>query len=148
MKKKEFKLYIKKKTRQLALIDLEIIKNTHSKVKDIKYRKLETQSYIKNGGFNTEEIQFLYRLRTRMMDVKQNFKNMYDNNLCRLCQNDEETQQHLLECEKLLQNCPPLYNDMLVKYEDIFSSNVKKQLRATKLFQSVWKVWDNMANEN
>ena len=33
-----------------------------------------------------------------MTDVKMNYKNKYDDTICRLCHTEEETSQHLMEC--------------------------------------------------
>ena len=92
----------------------------------------------------------LFKLRTRMIDVKKNFQNFYKDLNCRLCnsQNVIEDQNHLLDCEPLIMSCSFLYDDMIVNHNDIYSSNLKKQLRATKLFQSVWDVWDKLVNVN
>ena len=48
-----------------------------------------------------------------------------------------QTQRHLLECEAIIQNCYELYNDTEVRYEDIFSEHLEKQLQAVKLFTAV-----------
>ena len=44
----------------------------------------------------------------------------------------------MLECQVLINNCDPLYNDSTVLYSDIFGSE-KKQLDAIKLFNKVLK---------
>ena len=36
--------------------------------------------------------------RLKMTDVKINYKNKYDDTICRICQTVEETSQHLMEC--------------------------------------------------
>ena len=48
----------------------------------------------------------------------------------------DESQQHLLECSVIINNCPDLFNDVSVKYEDLFSPHPEIQLRATILLQS------------
>ena len=81
-------------------------------------------------------------------DVKINFRNFYTDIKCRLCKDEEETQSHLLNCSELIKNFPELYNDMIVKYEDIFSENIKKQHRVTKLYIKLLAVWEKMSNNN
>ena len=75
-----------------------------------------------------------------MLSVKDNFKNDYANNdlLCSLQCGEYEDQQHLLDCDILIQNCEALYNDMTVKYDDIFSKETK-QLEAVRLYAKVLK---------
>ena len=57
---------------------------------------------------------------------------------CRLCgeTNEEESQQHQLDCVRLLNNCQELYNDSITNYEDIYGDE-NKQARRTKLFEKV-----------
>ena len=45
------------------------------------------------------EVQTLFKLRTWLVDVKENFKHGQEENMwCKLCHLFVETQQHLLEC--------------------------------------------------
>ena len=81
-----------------------------------------------------------------MLDVKINFKNFYTDDKCRLCKNEQENQSHLLNCSELIKNCPELYNDMIVKYDDLFSENIKKQHRVIELYMKVLEVWEKMTN--
>ena len=77
---------------------------THSKVKNIKYEKLETQNYLKSPLFSNNESSLLYSLRSRSNETfKANFRNKYGNVvLCpRKCwvegePTHEDTQCHIL----------------------------------------------------
>ena len=71
-----------------------------------------------------------------MLRPEMNYKNMYRNHFCDLCKLHDETNQHLLECHVLISQCPELFNDRVVQYEDIFE-DVNKQLRAVQLFEKV-----------
>ena len=82
----------------------------------------------------------LINLRTRMINVKDNFKNMYESNdlLCVLKCGKYEDQQHLLECDVLIDKCTALYEDATVNYEDLFSTENKQQLiRSIQLIQLI-----------
>ena len=62
------------------------------------------QSYLCDERFSRQEIQLLFALRTRMVNVKTNFRNLYENELeCHTCEDDEsiEDENHLLVCESL-----------------------------------------------
>ena len=76
-----FKKIIKTKIRKNALINLNILKGKHSKVKDIEYENLSMQAYLSDKRFSSKEKQLLFKLRTKMIDVKGNFKNMYPGHL-------------------------------------------------------------------
>ena len=86
------------------------------------------------NGLESENISLLFKLRTRMLDVKENFKNLYLDTSCRFCGKSDENQRHLLNCEVIIQHCPELYNDRIVQYDDIYDENPSIQLRVTKLF--------------
>ena len=51
---------------------------------------------------------------------------MYLDTTCSLCQNEEDTIRHHLECHVLMEHCSELFNDRIVRYEDIFG-NLQKQ---------------------
>ena len=112
-------------------------KIVHSKGKNIEYDQLEKQPYITDASFSSEEKQILFKLRTRMVEVKENFKSRHSDTICSLCFDHVESQKYLLDCPVLINNCSDLYNDSFVKYEDLFSSEIEKQLKATKLFDAV-----------
>ena len=40
-------------------------------------------------------------MRSRMSDVKINFKGKYDDFECEFCKENEETQKHMMECEAI-----------------------------------------------
>ena len=81
IKKEQFKNMIKSKIRKLVFDDLEKIRMGHSKVNSIIYKKFETQPYISSGIFEKQQIYILFKLRTRMVDVKRNFQNYYDDKI-------------------------------------------------------------------
>ena len=64
-----------------------------SKGKGLKYDKLEMQTYLWSDKLSLKEAKLLFKIRTRMLDVKTNFKNKYirkntpeyDNLLCEIC---------------------------------------------------------------
>ena len=142
VKKIQFKKIIRKKVKDLAFAYLQNIKNSHSKVKHIVYNSLNMQDYLTQ--FEMEDAQ----LRSRMIDVRANYRSYYQDIYCKNYHKDiEETQDYLLECEALLKNCKDLYNDCSTEYEDIFEDS-EKQLRATRLFQAVLEAREALLEES
>ena len=88
-----------------------------------------------------DEKQLLFRMRTRMTDVKLNFKNKYVDHLCLLGQIEEESQSHLMECLILKDKCEALKENMEVEYKDIFKNNTKQQ-KVIKLLREIWNTRD------
>ena len=91
-----------------------------------------------NNQLSDAEKISLFKLRVREIKVKANYKNMYDDLKCRLCnsQNEEENQYHLLQCDVLISKCENLAKNVTIEYEDIFES-IEKQVPAAKLLHEV-----------
>ena len=88
MKVQNFKVKVKKACKIYTFNKLIAIKNRHEKNKHIEYSKLETSKYLLSNMFSVTQSRILFKLRTRMLDVKANFKNKYQNNISLLvCKN-------------------------------------------------------------
>ena len=102
---------IKTKVREAAFKYLKNKQQTHSKVKDIKYDKLETQPYLKSYLFSNEETSLLFALRTKTARMfKGNFSNLFGGKVeCPLKCWDlamhepapQDSQEHILVCKKV-----------------------------------------------
>ena len=71
-----------------------------------------------------------------------NYRNGHSNLLCSLCSKEEENQQHLLVCEKIVEE-EKLRNVIMknkIYYEDIFGSP-KKQTEAVKIWKIIDEIW-------
>ena len=107
-------------------------KENHSKVKNIKHQIFQMQKYLKacNVKISKEEAQEIFKLRSRVADVKSNFKGKFDTLECDGCKMDEETQQHiLLNCKILSEK-----NEGEIRYEDIFDGSVREKVKIAKQF--------------
>ena len=145
----QFKNYIKKHTKQAAFKNLSELQSSHSKVRDIRYEKLEAQRYIISTTFNNSEIATLSALRSHTIrGVKCNFSSWYKPNLsCSLspqCQ-EEDSQRHILRCKALLAELTPDQNILLnqVQYEDIYG-NTESQKRASILFTGLLDIRERL----
>ena len=79
-----------------------------------------------------------------MINVKCNFSSRYEDLSCDLCnENELQTQEHLLNCSKIIKNCPQLYNNRIIQYSDIFGK-VKKQHKAVQLFSEILKIKEKL----
>ena len=62
------------------------IKESHTKMDDIHYTHLSKQTYLKSKKLFPDRAKLLFKFRTHMVDVKNNFKTMYNNQIeCPLC---------------------------------------------------------------
>ena len=112
----------------------ELIKKQqeHTKIKQICYKGLEIQKYLKTHMLNNHEVFLLFSLRSR--NAKQ-FKANFPYNIDQICPMqgcyEVDTQEHCLVCEKNIST------SNTIKYEDIFSDTIEKQVAVTKLFASL-----------
>ena len=114
-------------------------KDMHSKVEHINFEKLELQKYLKaNSTLDNEEKYLLFKFRTRMMQMKTNYRNNFTELKCKLGCKEEDEQSHLFQCDVLINNCENLANNVTVEYEDIFSTEISKQTKAIKLLTQIW----------
>ena len=146
MKKNKFKKELKKEIQDKSFQYLNELRK--SKLSKLNYTKYKIQSYLTSTKLTNEEKSLLFSLRTRMVRVKDNFKNEFGNNnlSCSLQCGQYEDQQHLLNCDILIQNCEALYNDTSVKYEDLFGTE-KNQLEAVRLYAKILKTRNLLLDE-
>ena len=105
MKKDTFKNYIRRKVDKVGLEYLQNLAEKHSKSKfTLDQTKLEKQEYLSDGRFSKSESQLLFSIRSRMLPLKNNFKNLHNNNMkCLTCEDELslEDENHILKCETL-----------------------------------------------
>ena len=129
LKKSALKGILNKAILNMSLTRLNEIKANHSKV-----QKLKMQNYLKanNQKMSQNESETIFKMRSRVSNVKTNYRGRFENFECSLCNKDMETQQHIIEC-KSIRNVKKTENEN-VKYENLYGENVKQQLEIAKLF--------------
>ena len=141
MKKIQFRSLVKQKIEEKTLKKLEKIKQTHLKVKILEHNKLRMQKYLQPNSekIRKEEAQLIFKLRSRMTNVKTNFKGKFDNLECRACEIEDETQKHILECTILNKELEKL------DYEKIFKGAVSEKMKIARRFKSNMDVLEQKA---
>ena len=88
---------IKQSIQQKALNYLENLKNSHSKVMHLQHSALRMQKYFLPNKFKKtqEEIQLVFKLRSRMTDVKTNMKGIYDTYMNAKCVIKKKKTKHI-----------------------------------------------------
>ena len=71
LKKETFSKIVKQKVREKALEMLILTKEKHSKMINLEYEDLKMKKYLKENINKAEE---LFRFRTRMTELRANFK--------------------------------------------------------------------------
>ena len=135
--KKKFKRYVKEKTKQVAMKYLNQLKERHSKSKNLEFYDFNCKEYLKDRRISQEEAKLMFKLRTRMVSVRCNFKNKYGNNLnCDLCKTNLDNQEHLLVCPVIKNSIPEFKKYKNVKYSDIFGTD-DEVVSAAKIFYKI-----------
>ena len=129
MSKNMFKQIVKQKCEENGFDNLKhCIK---SKGKEMTYEKLEMKNYLASESFLTlQEKKEAFRIRTRMTEVKKNYKNKhnyYNYVACEKKSNyNEETQEHIYCCHQIKH-----YNEEF--------GNVFKDTHETKVIKQITK---------
>ena len=136
MKKSKFKSLLKDKLKGAAHNYLVKKKEGLSKLNNLS-SDFSFKEYLATEKLSTSEKQLLFKLRTRMIHVKGNYSSMYKDDMsCHLCNtNSVESQEHLLVCQSLTH----LNESHSVKYMDIYSDNLDKQIAAVKCWSIILK---------
>ena len=70
-------------------------------------------------------------------------KNKYESNECEACGKNEETQEHVLNCEIILNMHEDYEKSEKEEYEKIENGSVKEKIKVAKLFIKNMKIIEN-----
>ena len=84
--------------------------------------------------------QMLLSLRSRCSSSRANFRSMYEDVLCNLCDSGvTQNDAHLLDCVTIINNCPKLAQSVTGEHEDIYISDTKIQREIAQLYLNVFE---------
>ena len=105
------------------------------------------QKYLKASKYNLkqEDAQMIFNLRSRMTEVKINYRGSYETFECESCKENEESQLHITECKEIVKlrkeyRQPP-------EYSKLFDGSVKTQLDIAKHFKENMKIKDSLSKK-
>ena len=123
------KSHLELRIEEVAFHDLMSVAKTHSKTNANCYKDLKGCSYFFDSNFSPDICNLLFMFRTRMFNVKGNFRNKYksDDAFCPIkgC-NEIETQDHIMSCEPVIHI---FGNNLECEYKDIFSDKIDELLK-------------------
>ena len=113
-----------------------------SKVRDLKHKTYEMQKYLKPNGekITQEEAKLIFKLRSKVTEVKQNFRGKYENVECELC-HEEESQAHIMTCVELNKH---ENKEAIPEFEEIYKQNVKNQIKIARKFSKNMRIRKNL----
>ena len=133
MKKSKLKSILNNAVKVKALEELNKIKASHSKVEKVKHNYLEMQKYLKPNDLKMtkENAETIFKMRSRVTEVKINYRGKYETLECDLCSEEEETQEHILKCKEIIKETN---NDKELEYSKLLDGNMNNQLEIAKIF--------------
>ena len=117
-----------------AFENLQKVKHSHSKVKEIQHSHIKMQKYLQPNSvkITIEEAQLIFQLRCRVTETKINLRGKYDEMECEACGLEEESQQHIIECTEL--NKSKKEQEEL-KYEKLLNGEVLDKVKLARRFK-------------
>ena len=135
--KNVFNNFLKKKVQANMLKYLQNLKQKHSKSKYLQCTELKPAEYIYSSRLTTKEKQLLLKLRSRTLDVKENFKGLNSSPWCTSCGLFPETQHHLLQCPELVNSLKYLNMNLSRLNENFIYGNIYQQEMIIKIYSEV-----------
>ena len=133
----KLKEIVKKACEVEALKYLNKKKEGHSKVMHLSHTTWELQPYLQPNQISIAEAKFIFLARTRMLDLRNNFRNKYPDVSCPNCYSAIDDQEHLLTCTKLVDGVELVYGS--IKYEDVFHSKLEDVVKVSRILQANYK---------
>ena len=93
----------KNRTKEHAYNYLIGLAKGHSKINEKMYEDMNGMPHLNDPRFTPDLINLLFKFRTRMFNVRNNFRNKYKetNILCPLCKGEEDSQKHIFHCPSI-----------------------------------------------
>jgi hypothetical protein len=130
------------------LKEFEKTKAKHSKTKLLKHPVLKMQDYLmaNNMKLRKEECQQIFKLRSKVAEVKVDMKNNYESYECEACDYEEESQEHVLQCKEITRILKEDNEEIknLYEYEKIMNGNLKEKAWIAKTFYERFKVIESI----
>ena len=143
MTKIKFKAIVKEKIQIRVMCYLIGLQNKHSKSKNL-VMGAEMQKYLCCNEMSLRNKKFLFKLRSKMLKIRANFKSKHWNNLkCTFCLGEQttETETHLLCCPYLLKHKSLEGEIENIQYEDVFE-DIPKQIKTVNVFSKIMEIYD------
>ena len=132
----QFKSFLDRIIEDKALEHLNNTKLKHSKVLHIIHDSLSLQPYLSpKYAWDIQLSKFLFQARTRMLDLRTNFKMKHIKTglECELGCGEDESQEHLLVCGKIPESS--VTGKTIPMYEDLFDSETEKQMKIAAILK-------------
>ena len=123
---------VKEINKEKSLKNLLKMKDSHSKVRNIKHDEIKLQRYLEPNEIirNREDAQLIFKLRCQMTNLKVNMKGKYDNVECRACKKENESQKHVFEC-----NAISVKLHEKETYEELLDGSLRQKIKLSEIMK-------------
>ena len=97
-----------------------------------------------DGQISVEEIQIIFQMRSNVTKLKMNLKGLYDTYECRVCLNEDESQEHIYKCEEIWKIRKESSNDN-PDYENIMNGSADQKLEVARIFKENLNIHNKMS---
>ena len=101
------------------------------------------REYFKSKVISTKQASLVFKFRTRMVAVKENFKNNLTVYPCPCCRKEDDNQLHLISCEKLTNSVVTLN-----EYNALFGPCDEKMAQVIPKLESILEQRNAIIEEN
>ena len=106
--------------------------------------QLKIAEYLKNSRLSTKQKQLLFKLRSKTLDVKQNFPGQHRDTWCISFGHFPESQKHLLQCPQLVTELAYLSGKTFKPNEKFIYGNLQQQEIIVKIFEDIIEVREKL----
>ena len=147
MSQLKFKHIIQNKMRDFVAKCLQAIQSKQSKTSQLKINnQFKPADYLFSQNLCKDEIQTLFKLRSRTIDVKQNMESSNKNMLwCRTCFLYPETQKHIFHCADIRTNVE--YQNFEGLDYDMIYGGIDNQEKFVKVYYLMLQARQNMLDK-
>ena len=126
MSKDTYKKLIKRKAHDYAFNLLCRSKETYKKLNGLNYYEFKIQNYLLSKDYSLEEKTLIFKYRTRILNLGENFRAGREYVVCPLCKQHKDSQNNLLNCPTLKEDIVKECGDIAeVNLDDLFTENYK-----------------------
>ena len=80
-----------------------------------------------------------------MLDIKSNYQGQHSDLSCPICDSQQDTQQHLLQCQKLKDENEII--KQIPEYDDLFGSNLDSKIMISRIIKLIFQERNKILKE-
>ena len=122
------------------------MKARHEKSQYLNSTSFKTAEYLTDSRFSRSEATLLFKLRSKTLNIKMNFKKQHKSLLCQVCGLFPECQSHLLQCPQIAPKLNLVCEKKLPDENQIYGS-IDDQLRIVKIYTQIMDLRKEILNE-